>query len=142
MSRRTATRRDHQKFCQIEGWKEVRSARGRTGTHHITYELALPDGRILRTRVSRPPNRSDIGAGLFAHVLRDQLQVTADEFFDCVDNGNAPARTRPTEHAEALPPEIVHLLANKVGLEESAIRRLTKDEAVQVLNDYWASGRQ
>lgn len=142
MSRRTATRQEHQKFCQIEGWTEVRSARGRTGTHHITYELALPDGRILRTRVSRPPNRSDIAAGLFAHILRDQLQVSADEFFDCVDNGTPPARTQTAEHAEPLPPEIVHLLATKVGLPEADIRRLTKDEAVQILNDYWSSGGQ
>lgn len=44
MSWPQATRRDHERFCDIEGWKPVRDVRGRTGAHHVTYELALPDG--------------------------------------------------------------------------------------------------
>jgi hypothetical protein len=49
----------------------------RTGTHHVTYELDLPDGRILRTRISHPPGRTTYGpSSLWAHVPRDQLQVS------------------------------------------------------------------
>jgi hypothetical protein len=29
------TRKDHESFCVIEGWRRVRDARGRTGTHHV-----------------------------------------------------------------------------------------------------------
>lgn len=67
------TRADHDAFCRLEGWTPVRDALGRTGTHHITYELRLPDGQVLRTRVSHPPNRQTYGARLWAHILRDQL---------------------------------------------------------------------
>ena len=57
MSWPQSTRQDHEKFCGAEGWGLVRDARGRTGTHHVTYELGLPDGRVLRTRISHPVDR-------------------------------------------------------------------------------------
>lgn len=141
MSRRTPTRQDLLRFCRIEGWSEVRSARGRTGSHHLTFELHLADGRILRTRLSRPADRTDIGSGLFAHILRDQLQVTADEFWECVDNGTPPSRTGPEpSKEESLPAEVVHLLKSKVGLSDTEIRKLDKDAAVETLNHFWAYG--
>jgi hypothetical protein len=71
----TPARADHAKFCENEGWRVVRDARGRTGTHHLTYELDLPDGRTLRTRVSHPPDRTDYGPSIWSHILRDQLAV-------------------------------------------------------------------
>ncbi|MFV2087505.1 hypothetical protein [Micromonospora sp. LOL_021] len=57
-------RQAHEKFCQHEQWTRVRDARGRTGTHHVTFELGLADGRILRTRLSHPVDRSVYGRSL------------------------------------------------------------------------------
>ncbi|MDQ1515900.1 MAG: hypothetical protein QOE80_1730 [Actinomycetota bacterium] len=34
----------------------------------LPYELDLPDGRTLRTRIPHPPDRTDHGASLFAHI--------------------------------------------------------------------------
>ena len=34
------TRQFHQKLCLAEDWNPVRDACGRTGTHHVTYELS------------------------------------------------------------------------------------------------------
>ncbi|MET7396327.1 hypothetical protein ABZS66_22885 [Dactylosporangium sp. NPDC005572] len=139
MSWPTPTRQDHQKFCEIEGWEPVRTARGRTGTHHLTYELALPDGRILRTRISHPPDRSTYGPGIWSHILRDQLDVTEDVFWKCVRDGVKPARGRPElPAAEPIPAEVVHLLITRVGLTEPDVARMTKDEAITRLNQYWA----
>ena len=98
---RTSPRADHDRFCQVEGWRRVRDARGRTDTHHITYELELPDGRTLRTPVSHPPDRTDYGPSLFAHILRDQLAVTEKEFWACVRDGTVPNRGGPVTPASS-----------------------------------------
>jgi hypothetical protein len=142
MSWPAPTRQDHQKFCEIEGWEPVRTARGGTGTHHLTYELALPDGRILRTRISHPPDRSTYGPGIWSHVLRDQLDVTEDVFWTCVHDGVKPARGRPeVPTAEPIPAEVVYLLINRVGITEPDVARMTRDEAITRLNQYWARDR-
>ena len=134
------TRSAHQRFCQIEGWRLVRDARGRTGTHHVTYELALPDGRILRTRISHPPDRTGYGPALWGHILRDQLQASEAEFWTCVDGGVRPARGQPEVPAEALPAEVAHLLIERVGLPESDVARMGRAEAIERLNRFWATG--
>lgn len=132
------TRADLQKFCINEGWREVRSARGSAGTHHVTYELALPDGRILRTRVSRPPDRSTLGAAVWQHVLRDQLDVSESAFWRCVKDGAKPDRGAAEAPKEAISADIAYLLVHRVGLSETELAQLTKDEAIARLNRYWA----
>jgi hypothetical protein len=134
------TRQDHEKFCAVEGWTPVRDARGRTGTHHVTYELHLPDGRVLRTRISHPPDRTTYGSSLWSHILRDQLQVSEEEFWACVRDGIKPGRGVPEARPEALPADLVHLLLTRVGLAESEVAAMTKAEAVERLNRYWSSG--
>jgi hypothetical protein len=134
------TRRDHEKFCDVEDWKPVRDARGRTGTHHVTYELALPDGRILRTRISHPVDRSAYGPSLWSHILRDQLQVSEPEFWSCVRDGVKPDRGMPEPPAEALPVDLVHLLITRVGLSDPEVAAMDKAEAVERLNRYWTEG--
>lgn len=133
------TRSDHQRFCEREGWRHVRDARGRSETHHITYELDLPDGRTLRTRVSHPPDRTTYGRSLWAHILRDQLDVTEEEFWDCVNKGQTPNRGTRTVPPHALPAEMVHLLITRVGITEAEVAKLTKEEAVRRLNEFWTS---
>lgn len=137
----TPTRADHDRFCRVEGWERVRDARGRKGIHHVTYELTLPDGTVLRTRVSHPPDRTDYGASLFAHILRDQLQVSADEFWACVRKGTSPDRGVPERREDALPADLVHLLVTRVGLPESEVAAMTRDEAIERINRFWTEGR-
>lgn len=134
------THQDHEKFCAVEGWTPVRDARGRTGTHHVTYELHLPDGRVLRTRISHPPDRTTYGSSLWSHILRDQLQVSEEEFWACVRDGIKPGRGVPEARPEALPADLVHLLLTRVGLAESEVAAMTKAEAVERLSRYWSSG--
>lgn len=134
---RTPTRADHDRFCQVEGWRRVRDARGGTGTHHITYELDLPDGRTLRTRVSHPPDRTDYGPSLFAHILRDQLAVSENEFWACVRDGIVPDRGGPASPPASLPADLVYLLVNRVGIPEDEVRQMTRAEAVERAQRYW-----
>ncbi|OLE27856.1 MAG: cytotoxic translational repressor of toxin-antitoxin stability system [Actinobacteria bacterium 13_1_20CM_3_71_11] len=136
-----AARQDHDKFCSIEGWTPVRDARGRTGTHHVTYELHLPDGSALRTRISHPPDRTTYGSSLWSHILRDQLGVSEEEFWACVRDGIKPDRGAPQARPEALPADLVQLLITRVGLAEPEVAAMSKAEAVERLNRYWTEGR-
>ncbi|MEU7916564.1 cytotoxic translational repressor of toxin-antitoxin stability system [Microbispora bryophytorum] len=133
------TREDHERFCKAEGWRRIRDARGRTGTHHVTYELDLPAGGILRTRISHPPDRTTYGPSLWAHVLRDQLQVSEEEFWDCVRDGVVPDRGGPQAPPEALPADLVHLLIHRVGLTDAEVARMSKDQALARLQRYWTA---
>lgn len=135
-----ATREDHERFCRAEGWRRVRDAKGRTGTHHVTYELVLPDGQVLRTRISRPPDRTGYGTSLWSHVLRDQLKVTQDAFWACVRDGTLPDRGVPAAPPQALPADLVLLLLTRVGLSEEEVRRLSRPEAIARLQRYWTEG--
>lgn len=135
------TRKDHETFCRIEEWQQVRDARGRTGTHHVTYQLALPDGRVLRTRISHPVDRSDYGQAIWSHILRDQLQVDEDVFWRCVQDGIKPDRGgRPEPPGEAKPADMVYLLIHRVGLNEASVAAMTKAEAAARLQRYWTDG--
>lgn len=120
-----------------EGWHQVPS------THHDTYELDLPDGRVLRTRISRPPDKTTYGARMWAHILRDQLAVTAGEFWACVRDGVAPDRRPddvPEEVDDAIPVEVAELLVGRVGLTRRDLVGMTREEAISRLNEYWATG--
>lgn len=115
----------------------MRDARGRTGTHHVTCELSLPDGRVLRTRISHPVDRSAYGPSIWGHILRDQLEVSEPEFWNCVRDGIKPDRGMPEAPAEALPADLVQLLINRVGLSASEVAAMGKADAVERLNRYW-----
>ena len=131
------TRKDHETFCQVEEWQRVRDARGRAGTHHVTYELGLADGRILRTRVSHPVNRTGYGPGLWKHILRDQLVVEEREFWPCVQDGVKPDRGVPVPPPEAIPADLVYMLLSRVGLDEAEVAAMNRDEAIARLQRFW-----
>lgn len=133
------TRSDHEAFCMTEGWERVRDSQGRTGTHHVTYELHLHDGRILRTRISHPPDRSSYGKAIWAHILRDQLNIGEAEFWACVQDKVKPDRGQPRMPAEALPAELVHLLITRLGLPEAEVADMSKADAIARMQEYWST---
>lgn len=135
------TRQAHERFCIAEGWDRVRDARGRTGSHHVTYELVLADGSILRTRISHPVDRTDYGPSLWNHILRDQLAVSAEEFWSCVNDGGLPARSVVAPAPESLPADLVHLLVHRVGLSSAEIASMTRAQAIERLQRHWVEGQ-
>ncbi|NIH87996.1 cytotoxic translational repressor of toxin-antitoxin stability system [Amycolatopsis granulosa] len=118
----------------------MRDAHGRAGTHHVTYELDLADGRILRTRISHPVDRSGYGRGRGKHILRDQLDAGEPEFWSCVQDGVTPARGTPEPPAGALPADLVFLLISRAGLDEAEVAGMSKDEGIARLQRYWSEG--
>lgn len=136
-----ATRDDHRRFCESEGWRLVRSATGKRSTHHETYELELPSGDILRTRISRPPDRTAYGSGLWSHIPRDQLQVRPEEFWQCVSDGIVPPRSQPVAAQHSIPTEVLYLLRERVGLGDDQLAELTAETAIERLHQYWTTGQ-
>jgi hypothetical protein len=140
MSRPQPTRRDHARFCEVEGWELVRDARTRSGTHHVTNELHLPDGTVARTRISHPVHRNEYGPAIWSHILRDQLQVDEASFWACVRHRIKPDRGESKPPEEALPADVVYLLLTRVGLAETEVAALSKQAAIDRLQRYWAGG--
>jgi hypothetical protein len=119
---------DHDRFCQAEGWIEVR------GGARVTYELGLPDGRVLRTRVS---DRLAYGPDLWQHILKDELEVDEAAFWACVREGDKPDRGVAKPRPDALPVDLVHLLIKRVGLTEKTVATMSKKDALARLDIYW-----
>jgi hypothetical protein len=130
------TRKDHQNYCLNEGWTQIRNGRGKGG-HHVTFELTLPDGRVLRTRISHPPNRQTYGPSMWAHILRDQLQVGEEEFWACVREKKVPQRGRVEPTTPSIPAGVVAQLLSH-GVEESEVRVMSRAEAIERLNLIWS----
>ena len=131
-----ATREDHDDFCVAEKWQLVRGASGQPVRHHRTYELALWDGQILRTRISRPVDKSTYSAGMWTHNLRTQLAVDAEAFWACLRDKKLPDRGTPetVTQKEPLPLYLVRAL-NELGVDESESLALTAAEAAQLLSE-------
>lgn len=128
------TREHHDQFCETERWQLVRGATGRPVKHHRTYELPLWDGRILRTRISQPIDKSTYAPSMWSHILRTQLDVTAKEFWACVNDGVIPDRGGPAVATvrEALPLHLVRSLT-ALGVPEDEVLSLTPREAAELL---------
>lgn len=120
----------------------VRDARGRPAGHHITYQLRLPDGRVLRTRISRPADGTTYGTGLWRHILADQLDVSEHEFWACVADGIPPTRGTEAEEprANALPAGLVHQLLT-AGVSDVDIAAMTLEQAVAAMAAHWSRYR-
>jgi len=144
VSSHPGSRRDHDRFCQIEGWTEVRNARGHKVRHHITYELELPDGRVLRTRISRPANRETYGPKLWSAILEHQLCVTETEFWSCVNDKQLPDRGTGdvSAPAHALPAQLVFQLIHDAKVPEDQVAMMTLEQAMKAMAEYWSQPLQ
>lgn len=127
------TRKHHERFCVTEGWVRVKDARGRAAGHHVTFTLVLPCGDVLRTRISHPVDRSSYAPSMWSHILRDQLRVSAGEFWACVLKGELPDRGGPVVPDSALPLHLVARLVRELGLTRDEVGSLSTDEASALL---------
>lgn len=134
------TREDHDDFCTVEKWRLVRGSTGKPVRHHKTFELELWDGRILRTRISRPVDRTDYSARMWSHILREQLDVTAEEFWACARDGILADRGAPEAAAprKAVPLYLVRELS-RLGVDEEQILALDAAGAARLHADLLSS---
>ena len=116
-----------------EGWTRVTDARGRAVSHHAVFTFATPQGDILRTRISHPIGRETYAPSMWAQILRDQLHISADDFWACVLDGVLPDRGAPNVPDAALPLPLVARLVRELGLSRSEIAKLSVEEATALL---------
>lgn len=118
------------KFCENDGWDPKKK------TDHWRYTKSLPDGRTLRTKVSF--GSGEVGdPGLFAAILRDQLEVSEDEFWRVIRDGGPAYRTPKSAKAPAQGPDLMAstvLQLRKRGISHDEIKRLkSQSEAEELL---------
>jgi hypothetical protein len=77
---------------------------------------------------------------MWKHTLRDQLEVDEPQFWACAQDGVKPDRGTPEPPAGALPADLVYMLISRVGVGESEVAAMSKDEAVARLQRYWTDG--
>lgn len=124
--------RELETYVVHDGWVEEPSlARGkrRTGDHR-RYSKELPDGTILRTKVSHAIG-DEIGIDLFKHILRDQLKVDEARFWAVVRRQIEQARDASPPETSTVPGWLVQRLMFTAGIPEAEVRRLTPDQAVE-----------
>jgi hypothetical protein len=119
-----------------------RPERARPYRHAACHVRARPTRRASAADQGlAPADRTDYGPGLWAHILRDQLQVSEKDLWACVRDGAPPDRGARQKPADALPADLVHLLTHRVGLTDPEVAALTKDEAVTRVQAYWMGDR-
>lgn len=125
-----ATFGDLRQYVTNDGWTEEPSlARGRRRTgDHRRYSRELPDGTRLRTKVSHDEH-AEIGEDLFHRILRDQLRVNEERFWEVVRGRTGAVTERTQPSVEPIPGWLVARLLLTVGLPEAVVARMTPEEA-------------
>jgi len=77
---------------------------------------------------------------MWRHILTEQLDVSQEEFWACVDDGQPPRRGAPDMPAQdaSIPASLVYQLIHDVGLSEGEISRLTRAEAIARMQAHWS----
>jgi hypothetical protein len=133
---------DIRRFCEIDGWEEMKTSRGKTGDH-FRYRKTLPDGRILRTRASH--GNEQIGdPSLWRHIWRDQLGLESeDQFWETLETGKPVVRTapEPAPSGPSLPAWLVDALVRQARVPFGQVAAMSEEEARERLNEFYSRPR-
>jgi hypothetical protein len=131
---RTPTWREVEEFCRIDGWRPLRS------TNHTFHQKVLPDGTVLETHASFSGDKT-MSPGRFALILRTQLKVSQDDFWEALRTGR-PVK-RPSAPLPAAPPAVTPWVANALkrqfGKTDEEIAAMDPAEAERFVRDRWSS---
>jgi hypothetical protein len=83
----TPPRRDLEAFVCADLWEPKQTATGKAHGDHDRCRKRLPDGSVLNTKISHPVDSTSLGT-LWESTIRSlQLQVTEEQFWDCIASG-------------------------------------------------------
>lgn len=139
MTPRAPTWGDIEDFLRADGWRRVGSGeRGGSRSRHTFYEKALDDGRVLQTHVSHSRQKT-LSPGRFGSVLRHQLEVSREQFWECiraekpVERPAAPEEG-PVEHESW----VVAVLVGELHMTAEQLATLSPEEALRRVSEYWS----
>ena len=127
------THRDLRRFCELDEWDHRR-------TDHDRYTKTLPDGTILRTKVSFGAGGVDDPA-LWTRIWREQLALPSEDEFWRVLEEERPA-DRDTPPGVVVEPVVLkgwvvdHLY--RAGYSDDAIAAMSEEQAIELVHEHWA----
>lgn len=133
---------DLRRFCELDAWEEVTGASGRTGDHR-RYRKILPDGAILRTKVSHGSGRIE-DPELWHRIWRDQLGLETEAEFWEVLRARRPVPRGGVEPERPLGPSIPAWVVSgllREGVAEEEIGGLGSAAAQRRLESIWSQSR-
>lgn len=121
-----------EEFCRIDGWKLVRE------TDHRFFQKVLASGEVLETHTSFASGKA-MSQGRFGAILRTQLEVTREQFWETLRTGRPVERPAPVEPAAPRHKlYVVQVLARELGMSEDEIAGLSVEEAERVVHEHWS----
>lgn len=138
MSRKSPTFGDIKDFLEADGWRPVRV--GGRRHRHVRYEKLLADGRLLQTQISHSRDRS-ISPGRFAAILREQLEVSREQFWQAIRASEAVDRPVELDEPESTtehPAWVIRVLVEEIHLSAEEIARLSPQAAMDRVHAHWS----
>jgi hypothetical protein len=135
----TPSRRDLETFVRADGWEPKPTGRGRTSGDHDRYRKRLPDGSVLNTKISHPVDDTSLGTLWESTIRTLQLEVTEEQFWDCIASGKPVDRSNPyigDPVASDLPTGDLRTLAGRyLGVYGDAVDEMGLREIIRRLNE-------
>jgi hypothetical protein len=129
-------------FLEADRWRPIPSGeRGGSQSDHIFYEKVLANGRVLQTHISHSLDKRP-HPHVFALILREQLEVSRTDFWECIRSGRPVDRPVPVEAApKEHPAWVVQVLAGELHMTGEEIMALELDEAERLVQEHWSRPR-
>jgi hypothetical protein len=136
---KVATCGEIRRFLQADAWELVAGVgSGHDKSGHDNFRKVLPDGTLLSTHVSRSVDKTP-GPDRFMFMLRDQLRVSAEDFWEAVRTAQPVARPSQVPSAPG-PTTRLWVVAGlrKCGYTIEEIAALSPESAEAKLRSIWA----
>lgn len=130
---------DIEDFLRADEWRKLETGeRGGARSRHVFYEKVLAGGRVLQTHVSHSRQKT-VSAGRFGSILREQLEVSRDEFWRCVQTQTPVDRPVPTD--DPVPEHdawVVAVLVADLHMTADEIGKLSPEQVRRLVEEHWS----
>lgn len=135
---------DIEDFIAADGWREIAGGeRSGSRRRHIFYEKVLVDGRVLQTHISHSRGKT-MSPGRFSSLLRNDLEVSKDEFWRCIRSGTPVDRPVVLEEPRVVEHDawVVAVLVGELHMSPEELGALSREEAEELVLRHWARARE
>lgn len=138
---RPATFDEIDRFCKIDGWQLVRA----TGHNRWEKTYRCPgfnEDFNLWTETSHAGNNSP-SPGVWRVILREQLKISEDDFWDVLHSANPFNRCPPPPPRQAprVPANLARQLERDLHFGAKQIEGMSKEKALELLREHWSKGQ-